>query len=184
MNLANRLTILRILLVPVFIASLLYFTAERPYLRAVAVIVFAVACITDGLDGYLARKMRQKTQLGSYIDPIADKLLLLSGYLSLSLIPNLPDAMRVPAWVTLVVLSRDVVIVVGSAVIFIATGTLKAEPLFVSKITTVMQMASLFFSLLGFSWELRIVSYILTGGLTILSGILYIGVGGRSFREA
>ena len=184
MNLANRLTLLRILLVPVFIASLLYFSPEHPYLHTAAVGIYLVACLTDGLDGYLARKMDQKTLLGSYIDPIADKLLLLSGYLSLSLIPHLPEAMRVPAWVTLVVLSRDVVILVGSVVIFIATGALKAKPLFVSKMTTVMQMTALFFSLLGFSWEIRLTAYVAACALTVLSGILYVRVGGQMFQEA
>ena len=184
MNLANQLTLLRILLVPVFIAALLYSSPEKPYLHTAAIIIYLAACITDGLDGYLARRMDEKTQLGSYIDPIADKLLLISGYLSLSLMPHLPKAMHIPAWVTLTVLFRDVVILTGAVVIFIATGTLKAKPLFVSKITTVVQMTALFFSLLGLSWEVRLSAYVLASALTVLCGILYIRVGGRLFQEA
>ena len=71
--------------------------------------LFAAAGVSDALDGYLARKMNEKTVLGSYIDPIADKLLLLSGFLSLSLMTRLPAAMRIPAWVTIPIISRDVI---------------------------------------------------------------------------
>ncbi len=79
MNLANRLTILRILLVPLFIASLLYYTPDKSFFRAIAIIIFLLACLTDGLDGYLARKMHEKTTLGSYMDPIAEKRLRRTG---------------------------------------------------------------------------------------------------------
>ena len=183
MNAANRLTILRILLVPVFIASLIYFTPERPYFYSIAVIVYLVACFTDALDGYLAKKLNQKTQLGSYIDPIADKLLLLSGYLSLSLIDHLPVSMHMPGWVTLFVISRDVVILIGSVIIFIATGALKAAPLFIGKLTTVMQMTALLASLLALPQETRTVLYFLTAALTVVSGILYIRIGGKILQD-
>ena len=183
-NLANRITVLRILLVPVFIACLLYLSPERAYLYKVALCVYLLACATDGLDGFLARKMNEKTQLGSYIDPLADKLLLLSGYLSLSLMTHLPEPMRVPAWVTLIVISRDVVILTGSVIIFIATGSLKAKPLFVGKITTVVQMAALLFSLLGVAWHVRAALYFAAAAFTLISGILYIRMGGQLFQEA
>lgn len=184
LNLANRLTMLRIVLVPVFIASLLYHSPERPYLLMVAVVIYLLACVTDGLDGYLARRMNEHTQLGSYIDPLADKLLLLSGYLSLSLMAHLPRELHVPAWVTIVVISRDVVILVGSIIIFIATGHLKARPLFIGKITTVVQMATLLASLLAMPWNVREVLFVLTVGFTLWSAMLYIRMGGQMFQEA
>jgi cardiolipin synthase (CMP-forming) len=184
MNLANRLTMLRIFLVPVFIASLLYFTPERHYLYTVAVLVYLLACVTDGLDGYLARRMNEHTQLGSYIDPIADKLLLLSGYLSLSLMPHIPADMHVPAWVTLTVISRDVVILLGSVIIFIATGKLKAKPLFVGKVTTVVQMGTLLASLLALPWNIREVLFVLTVIFTLWTAMLYIRMGGQMFQES
>ena len=182
MNVANRLTLLRIFLVPVFIASLLYLAPERAYLYQLAVAIYVLACFTDALDGYLARKMNEKTQLGSYIDPIADKLLLLSGYLSLSLMRHLPGSMHMPAWVTLTVISRDVVILIGAAIIFIATGSLKASPLKISKVTTAVQMATLLSSLLTFPWAVRITLYFLTVALTIYSGVAYIRVGGKMLQ--
>ena len=184
MNLANRLTVLRILLVPVFIASLIYYTPSKPFFHPIALGTFLIACVTDGLDGYLAKKMKQKTELGSYIDPIADKLLLLSGFLSLSLMNHLPSEMRVPAWVTIPIISRDVVILVGSLIVFIATGKLKAKPLFVGKLTTVVQMSTLFLSLSAAPLVLRDTFYFLAVGLTVWSGILYIGMGSQMFQEA
>jgi cardiolipin synthase len=183
-NLANRLTVLRILLVPVFIASLLYYTPEKHFFYSIALGLFLLACVTDGLDGYLARKMSEKTELGSYIDPLADKVLLLSGFLSLSLMTHLPSEMRVPAWVTIPIISRDVVILMGSAIVFIATGSLEAKPLFIGKITTVAQMMTLFLSLLKAPFILRESFYFLVVGLTIWSGILYIGMGGRMFQKS
>ena len=183
MNLANRLTVLRILLVPVFIALLLYFSPERAFLHLWAVGVYLLACLTDAVDGYLARRLGQTTTLGSYIDPIADKLLLLSGYCSLSLMPNIPAAMHVPAWVTLAVISRDVVILVGAVTVFIATGSLKPQPLWVSKVTTVVQMTALLFSLLALPWSVRLSLYALTVCLTLVSGIAYIRLGARLFQE-
>ena len=184
MNLANRLTVLRILLVPIFIASLLYSAPDRFYLHNMAIGIYLLACATDGLDGYLARHRNETTQFGSYIDPLADKLLLLSGYLSLSLMPHLPDSMRVPAWVTLAVLSRDIVILAGAILIFISTGSLKAQPLFIGKVTTVVQMATLLSALLELPWNVRVGLYILTVVMTALSGILYIRMGGRMMKDA
>ena len=184
MNLANRLTILRILLVPAFIAALLYYTPENHFFYFVALGTFFVACVTDGLDGYVAKKLNQKTEFGSYMDPLADKFLLLSGFLSLSLMQNLPDGMRIPAWVTIPIISRDVVILAGSLMVFMATGKLKAKPLFVGKLTTVAQMATLSLSLLMAPFWLREVFYFLVLSFTVWSGALYIRLGGDLFQEA
>jgi len=181
-NLANRLTVLRILLVPVFIASLLYYSPERNYFYFVSLAAFLIACLTDGLDGYLARKFHQKTLLGSYIDPIADKLLLVSGFLSLSLINHLPDSMRIPAWFTILVIARDVIILIGSLMIFLTTSHLKAEPLYIGKITTVFQMIALFLSLLSAPEQVKSLIFIITGFLTLLSGIQYIRMGGKMLQ--
>ena len=182
MNIANRLTVMRILLVPAFVTSLLYSSPRRPYFHAVAVSVYLLACITDGIDGYLARKLRQKTKFGSYMDPLADKLLLISGYLSLSLMPNIPEAMRVPAWVTIIVISRDVVIVAGSVIIFLITGRFKVRTLFIGKLTTVVQMAALFSALLWLSPTLSMTLYFLAAALTLFSAYFYIRSGSRELR--
>lgn len=184
MNLANRITISRIVLVPAFIAALLYYSAERPYLHTFAVLIFLCACASDAIDGYLARRLHEKTELGSYIDPIADKLLLLSGFLSLSLMPHLPLEMHMPAWVTIPVISRDFLIVTGSVVVFFMTGSLKPRPLFVGKITTVVQMATLLGALAPAPAWLRLLLDGVTVFFTVWSGVLYVHMGGRMLQES
>ena len=179
MNLANKLTVLRILLIPVFICALVYYSPEREVFRGLAAAIFAIACLTDGMDGYIARRFHQRTDLGSYIDPIADKLLILSAFISLSFMGHLPSSMRIPAWVTIAVVSRDVLIIVGSVLIFLITAKLKAEPLFVGKLTTVSQMMTLSFALISAPEDLRYFAFVLTVGLTVLSGIFYIRMGAR-----
>ncbi len=184
MNLANRITITRIVLVPLFVASLLYLSPERPYLHLIGVLIFLSACVTDALDGWLARRRNEKTELGSYIDPIADKLLLLSGFLSLSWMPHLPEAMRMPAWVTLSVVSRDFLIVTGSVLLFFTTGELKPRPIFVGKITTVVQMATLLAALTGAPQPLCLFLNALTVFYTVWSGVLYVHMGGQMLQES
>lgn len=184
MNLANRITIFRIVMVPVFIVLLLYYSPERAYFHPLALAVFLFACLTDALDGYLARRLGEKTELGAYIDPIADKLLLLSGFLSLSLMAHLPAPMHMPAWVTISVISRDVVIVIGSFVIFFTTGALKPKPIFLGKITTVVQMATLIGALGMAPLEARYLFEGATVLFTLWSGVLYVHMGGQMLQEA
>jgi cardiolipin synthase (CMP-forming) len=182
-NLANRITISRIVLVPVFIAALLYFSPERPYFHWIALAVFLAACVSDALDGYYARKLAQKTVLGSYIDPLADKLLLVSGFLSLSLLPDIPLGMHMPAWVTIPVLSRDIIILGGSVVVYLTTGSLKPTPIYIGKVTTVVQMASLLAALALAPAGLRLVVDIVAVALTVLSGAFYIRMGGQQIAR-
>jgi cardiolipin synthase len=182
MNLATQITVLRILLAPLFVSLLLYYGPGRERLLFLSQIVFITACVSDGVDGYLARKLDQKTVLGSYLDPIADKLLLLSGFLSLSFMAHLPQAVRIPAWVTIPVLTRDLIILIGSAMIFLTTGKLTAEPLFIGKVTTLCQMATLFVTLLAAPEAAKMALFGMTVLLTVASGIGYLRMGGRLLR--
>ena len=97
---ANQLTILRMLFVPCFVILLLYGYPKM------ATLLFLIAGITDGLDGLLARKLKQKTALGSFLDPMADKLLLAAAFVTLS-IPSVPLALHIPTWLTVLTISRD-----------------------------------------------------------------------------
>ncbi len=162
-----------------FVTALVYYSPEKPYLLTAAVAIFGLACLTDAIDGYLARHLNQVTDFGTYIDPIADKALLLSGFLSLSFMNHLPAGMRIPAWVTISVVTRDIVIIIGSTVIFFTTGQLKAKPLFVGKLTTVFQMAALFLALLQAPLFILTVLFAAVAVLTLVSGIQYIRVGGK-----
>ena len=104
MNIPNSLTILRILLIPCYIGLLIYGRFDQ------ALIVLLVAGVTDALDGLIARMKNQHTRLGAVLDPLADKLLLTSGFITLSLIH------LIPLWVTILVASRDVILLMGTAV--------------------------------------------------------------------
>ncbi len=136
----NVLTVIRMVLIPVFV-SLLYYQRF-----GWALAVFVSAGLTDGLDGLLARRFNQKSQLGTILDPIADKLLLVTAFIVLSLpqfIPQpLPRHFPVPFWVTVAVISRDVFIIVGAAAINIVTGFRGFRPSWPGKANTVVQILS------------------------------------------
>lgn len=183
MNLPNNLSVLRVVLVPVFVALLVYFSPEKNYFRHLATAVFAFACLTDALDGYIARRLNEKTVFGSYLDPIADKLLLVTGFAALSFLAHLPADMKVPAWVAITVVTRDVLILVGSIVVFLSTGDLRAEPLLTSKATTFVQMVTLLAVLVGCSEVVRQLLFAATAALTVVSGILYIRMGGKLIQS-
>jgi cardiolipin synthase len=146
----NILTVLRMALVPVFVSLLFY----GRFLTALA--VFIIAGITDGLDGLLARRFNQKSQLGTILDPIADKLLLVTAYIVLSLpqiSPNpIPRHFPVPFWVTAAVISRDLFIVIGAAAINMVTGFKKFRPSLLGKINTTVQIISVALILIAASF--------------------------------
>ncbi len=128
MNLPNIITLGRILLVPLTI----WLIVAGQF--APAFLVFIIAGVGDGIDGYIARRWRMKTQLGAYLDPLADKLLLVSIYISLGLLQ------RMPAWLVILVASRDVLIVGAVILSWILGKPLKMQPLMVSKVNTVAQI--------------------------------------------
>jgi len=134
----NLLTIFRMVLIPVFVTLLFY---QRFIL---ALVVFLVAGLTDGLDGLLARRFDQTSQLGTVLDPIADKLMLVTAFVVLSMrsiYPQpLPSHLPVPFWVTVAVISRDVFIVVGAAAINIMTGFRGFRPSWLGKVNTTVQI--------------------------------------------
>ena len=126
---ANQLTILRMLLIPAFVIQLLY------GYRGWALITFFTAGITDMLDGLIARRAGQKTDLGAWLDPMADKLLLVTMFVVLTL-PDIGSANRLPLWFTILVISRDVAIVATAAVINLAVGPRTFRPSMLGKVTT------------------------------------------------
>jgi cardiolipin synthase (CMP-forming) len=137
----NILTVFRMVLIPVFVSLLFY---QRFLL---ALIVFVVAGLTDGLDGLLARRFDQKSQLGTILDPIADKLMLVTAFIVLSMRsvfpPPVPSHLPVPFWVTVAVISRDVFIIVGAAAINIVTGFRGFRPSLLGKINTTVQIVAI-----------------------------------------
>ncbi len=183
MSLANKLSLFRILLVPGFVLCLVYYQpGQREFLRYLAVALFTLGVVTDAVDGYVARAEKQATRLGAILDPAADKLLLVTAFLSLSLLSNLPAAYRLPAWVPVVVLSRDMIIVCGWLLIVLVTGNLQALPSRLGKATTFLQMLTIISVLLGLPFA-RFVLWSAMA-LTILSGIGYLRRGNHLLNFA
>ncbi len=138
-TLPNILTVIRMMMIPVFVTALYY----QRFDWALAIFVFAG--LTDGIDGFLARRFDQKSQLGTILDPIADKLLLVTSFIALSLdsIMSRGNHLPVPFWVTAAVISRDVFIVVGAAAINVVTGFRGFRPSLLGKINTVVQITAI-----------------------------------------
>ena len=175
MNLANKITILRILLIPFFISFILYSKWEM------ALIIFIIAAVSDGIDGYLARTLKQRTELGRILDPIADKILILSAFIAFSVVKDLPAAIKLPRYVPIVIISRDAIIVLGVLLIYFMKGKIEIKPTIISKITTFLQMITVISILLklavsGILWNITV-------GFTVYSGLDYIIKGSRLLNE-
>ncbi len=179
MNLANKLSIFRILLAPAIVASLLYYHPERDGLRFLTLGLFVVGMATDAIDGWLARYRQQRTELGALLDPLADKALILSALISCASIHGLPEWMRVPAWFNLVVISRDVVLVAGSLLLFAFLGQWNVRPSWLGKWTTFTQMLVIPTALLGIPCKTQLL--VAAATLTVLSAVGYIRTGIRLF---
>ncbi|RKY39898.1 MAG: CDP-diacylglycerol--glycerol-3-phosphate 3-phosphatidyltransferase [Candidatus Omnitrophota bacterium] len=169
MNLPNKLSILRISLIPFVVICLLYYTPYNEPLRWIALSLFCLAILTDAVDGYIARQKKQWTELGSFLDPLADKFLINSVFVCLT-IGRFP--VRIPTWVTITVISRDLIIGLGFVLIYIITGKKKVQPNRLGKITTFFQMLTIILVLLRFPYFRMIAN--ITGALTIASGLAYI----------
>jgi CDP-diacylglycerol--glycerol-3-phosphate 3-phosphatidyltransferase len=151
MTTANKITILRILLIPFFVVELIYYVETGNEIhRLVAILSFAVAAILDGVDGYIARHYNQISELGKILDPLADKLLLVSGIVTLSF--NHGTFLgQIPLWLTGTIIGRDFLILIGMAVIHLTVGKVGVRPRFIGKCSTVLQMAVVIWILL--KWD-------------------------------
>jgi len=139
MTTANKITIFRILLIPFFVVEVLYYmkTGNETH-RFSAMLAFGVSAICDGVDGCIARHCNQRSELGAILDPLADKLLLVSGVVLFS-IPNAHFG-SIPLWLTGTIIGRDLVILIGMAVIQITVGKVVVRPCSLGKAATVLQI--------------------------------------------
>jgi cardiolipin synthase len=171
MNIPNLLTLLRIILVPVIVILLI----QGAFLKAL--LVFVVAGLSDALDGFLARILHQQTVLGAYLDPIADKALLASSFVTLSVLHV------IPGWLTVIVISRDFIILLGISVLSIMSIPIRIRPAFVSKITTALQLSTISVALAGrclpggYHEPWVLILYWLTAFFTVVSGLTYMARG-------
>ena len=175
MSLPNILTLIRILLIPLFVILIINKHLDW------ALLTFAIAGITDGLDGLIARLTHQRTELGAYLDPIADKLLLFAGFISLAIIEV------IPSWLVVIVITRDVIILMGFLVMFLTGYHPKINPSFLSKTTTTFQIVTILFVLMAWYFpafkHLSMVAVYGTAIITILSGTQYVYIGTRILNE-
>lgn len=174
-NIPNLLSIGRILCVPLFVILLL----QRFY--GWALFTFVAASISDALDGLLARTLNQKTVLGSYLDPAADKLLNASSYTILAVMGLLPS------WLAVIVVSRDVIICLGLMILFLTSHSPEIRPSLISKLTTTFQLCTVIFTL----WSVCVaplpnfLAFLIwaTALGTVVSGLQYIFRGIRIFNQ-
>lgn len=181
MTTANKITLLRILLIPVFVWLLLDYIRdyqrghELEWQRMAAFLVFAVATISDGVDGYIARRYNQRTELGTFLDPLADKVLLVSAMILLSIRFKDGSPFEVlPSWFPVLVISRDLILLGGTVLIHMLVGKVTARPRWPGKCATFFQMVALGWVLLkvespSYRWTLYA-----AGVFTFISGIWYI----------
>jgi cardiolipin synthase (CMP-forming) len=169
MNIPNFLSLLRIILVPVIVIFLIQGSYSK------ALIVFVIAGLTDALDGALARLLNKQTKLGSFLDPLADKILLSTSFIALAIFS------LIPSWLAVIVISRDFMILLGIMILSMMSVAYEIKPVFVSKITTTLQIATIFFALLLKTFTYKIISYNwiislswMTAIFTIISGLIYI----------
>ncbi|MFH1198691.1 MAG: CDP-alcohol phosphatidyltransferase family protein [Candidatus Omnitrophota bacterium] len=172
MNFANKISTFRILSVPFFVAAIIYYTPDRDYMRFIALGIFVLAVISDAVDGYIARRTKEKSKAGLVLDPLGDKLLLISSFVCLFLRQDFPAGIHFPIWVTLIVISRDILILLGAVVIFMVKNHINIHPTKWGKLTTTFQMLSALCILLQFkfSWVAWWVAVI----FTVISGIDYV----------
>jgi len=174
MGLANWLTLLRILLIPVFV-SLLVYRKGGP-----ALAVFLAAAVTDLLDGYVARRHGSQSRLGAFLDPLADKLLLMASFVTLTWLKALPF------WIAAVVISRDLILAIGALAIVIVGARLTPRPTWAGKFATFFQVLAVLSGVLARFYQMPTGATLviwLAAIFTVISGLQYI-VQGMRFLNA
>jgi cardiolipin synthase len=176
MNIPNSLTILRILLVPVYIGFMTYGA------YGFALLTLLMAGLTDAIDGPIARRLNQRTRLGTFLDPLADKLLLTSGFISLSVLH------LVPSWLVILVVSRDVILLLGTAVAHVTNTQIDVTPTFLGKGTTMFQLSYVLLVVLltwrGLDRSVLTPLLVVMVGFTLASGLHYLYRGYRNTNAA
>lgn len=165
------LTVARIVIIPVFITAVLYQKQRQ------ALALFVIAALTDLLDGYIARVTNQKTALGQFLDPLADKFLLVSSFILFSV------QGWIPLWLTITVISRDLIVVIGWFLLYLLTHKVTIEPVLLGKAAISLQLITLTLILLSINLSSIIpyqeILFIVTAAITGISGIQYIYKGLR-----
>jgi CDP-diacylglycerol--glycerol-3-phosphate 3-phosphatidyltransferase len=176
MTTANKITILRILLIPFFVVEMIYYvrTGNSNFWLA-GLLSFVVAAVLDAVDGYIARRYHQWSELGTILDPLADKLLLVSAVVLLSF-DHAPYLGQIPLWLTGIIIGRDLLLGIGAVVVRLVVGNITVRPRLTGKLATVFQMLAVSWVLLH--WDLHyglLQTWILGAGIfTGVSGLFYV----------
>lgn len=176
-NLANTLTLLRLVLVPIFLLALFTGDGHQMANRIVAFVIFAVACLTDRFDGLLARNYGMATEFGAFVDPVADKALIGSALIGLSMLGDLPW------WVTVVIMSRELVVTLLRLAV-IRRGVIPAS--WGGKLKTVVQALAIGLFVLPLSGAFQVAAFVVMGiaiALTVVTGIDYVASTVREVRR-
>ncbi len=193
MTTANKITIVRILMIPAFVTMAIYYGQSiqngtpAEWERFTAIAIFLIAALSDGLDGYVARRYNQRSSLGVILDPIADKGLLLSAIISLS-ISNWseldPSYGSFPTWFPILVISRDAILFVGAGVLYLLIGKVHVKPSWTGKVATVLQMIAIGWVMLQLRLVPLLYVVVAAGVFTAVSGIIYVTDGVRQLQAA
>src|SRR2546429_4884432 len=189
MTTANKITVARVLMIPAFVTMAIYYgqSIQRheplEWQRFTAIAIFVLAAVSDGLDGYIARRYKQRSALGAILDPIADKGLLLSGIITLS-ISNWsevdPEYGRFPAWFPVLVITRDAVILVGAGILHYFIGNkMRVKPSWTGKVATVCQMCAIAWVMLQLRFLPLWFVVIVAGIFSLTFGVVFLFVGVR-----
>ncbi len=150
LNWPNRLTMLRIILIGPFVILLLNINSpDWPWARHLAIMIFLAMAISDGLDGWLARKFDEETRLGRFLDPVADKLLITCAMILLGIPETAIPGFKFPSWVVVAAIGKDLFVVVGFLLVFLETGKVFIKPSIIGKACTATQMILLIITLLA-----------------------------------
>jgi cardiolipin synthase len=166
LNIPNTLTITRIIIIPIFVTAIIYKRYDY------ALYLFIVAALTDIFDGLLARLKNQKTALGTFLDPLADKFLIVTSFIILSTYGLLPK------WLAITVISRDIIVIIGWFLLYVVTGKANVEPSSLGRATIWVQSVFIAYVLLNLNFfslpSIYPVFKWITAGFTIISGLHYI----------
>ena len=197
LNWANRITILRILLIVPFVSCVLKINdaalseAMRNAARYASIVIFFVMAASDGLDGYLARRNRQVTKLGGFLDPLADKLLITCACLLLSSQRGGIEGFPLPPTVVVLIIGKDLFLLIGFVIVYFITFQVRIAPVLIGKIATVLQSSMVVAILLapeicrfvpGWIWFLRVLWWS-AAGTAILTTLIYIRKGSRYIEQ-
>ncbi len=170
-TLPNFITLIRLAALPFFLVAI----ADGRF--DIALAIFVAAGLSDGVDGFLARRFGMKSALGAYLDPIADKLLLMSSYLFLA-IPSYPAQVKVPVWLAVLVLSRDFLLLLVALLLILTTGKKAFPPTWCGKVTTVTLILTVLIVLCANLWDwprpVVLVAFGAAATVSVLSGFDYL----------